>query len=164
MQAAFFLLACFSGSRLVWLMNRGNWLKVIQQASGRFPLVAEMLNDTNPSESTNCHLLDLCSCSAEASTCNSQSCRRHCIWLVLRLEAGTLGLEAQHAPTYINSSVLYANRCTSHLITNNLHETYITRRAMSVIDGIECLLDNTPQIVLSSLTRTAPFTSAIIRR
>ncbi|KAH9943040.1 uncharacterized protein BXZ73DRAFT_87476 [Epithele typhae] len=32
MQAAFFVVACVSGSRLVWLINRGNWLVVMQQS------------------------------------------------------------------------------------------------------------------------------------
>ncbi|TFK86832.1 hypothetical protein K466DRAFT_523514 [Polyporus arcularius HHB13444] len=31
-QTALFLLASIGGSRLVWLINRGNWLKVIQQS------------------------------------------------------------------------------------------------------------------------------------
>ena len=30
-QTVLFLLAMFGGSRLVWLVNRGNWIKVMQQ-------------------------------------------------------------------------------------------------------------------------------------
>ncbi|PIL36737.1 hypothetical protein GSI_00426 [Ganoderma sinense ZZ0214-1] len=32
MQAGFFLLACISGPRLAWLINRGNWKVVMQQS------------------------------------------------------------------------------------------------------------------------------------
>ncbi|KAI0723420.1 hypothetical protein C8Q76DRAFT_615455 [Earliella scabrosa] len=32
MQTAFFVLACGAGSRLVWLINRGNWLVVMRQS------------------------------------------------------------------------------------------------------------------------------------
>ena len=31
MQAAFFLIACGAGGRLVWLINRGNWRVVMRQ-------------------------------------------------------------------------------------------------------------------------------------
>ncbi|KAL1946569.1 hypothetical protein VTO73DRAFT_14673 [Trametes versicolor] len=31
MQAAFFWLSCIAGTRLIWLMNRGNWLVVMRQ-------------------------------------------------------------------------------------------------------------------------------------
>lgn len=33
MQAAFFWLSCIAGTRLIWLMNRGNWLVVMRQVS-----------------------------------------------------------------------------------------------------------------------------------
>ncbi|KAI0637774.1 hypothetical protein C8Q77DRAFT_388114 [Trametes polyzona] len=32
MQAALFWLSCISGTRLIWLLNRGNWLTVMQQS------------------------------------------------------------------------------------------------------------------------------------
>lgn len=153
MQAAFFWLSCIAGTRLIWLMNRGNWLVVMRQVSSpatasQLQVRAEVLVLSVPANSDG---LDLRSGSVEPSPCSAQPGRGCDVYLVQ-------GLQTQHL--------------TYGLITQSfgLGQYYISVYLCMDNDGYaeidygtgRCLLDDTPHNVLRPSTRAAPYTSPIV--
>lgn len=96
MQAAFFWLSCIAGTRLIWLMNRGNWLVVMRQVSSPLttsPLRAEVLVPPVPTDSDG---LDLRRGSAEPCPRSAQPCRRCDVYLVQGLQTQHLNYGLHH--------------------------------------------------------------------
>lgn len=154
MQAAFFWLSCIAGTRLIWLMNRGNWLVVMRQVSN--PSTASQLRVRAevfvPSVPTNSDGLDLRSGSAEPCPRSAQSGRRCDVYLVQ-------GLQTQHLNYGLRRTHVFG--LGQYYISNYSCMDNEGHAQMDYSIG-RCLLDNTPRNVLRPCTRAAPYTSPTV--